>query len=1220
MKILKIKLKNLNSLKGTHELDFTNAPLQDCGLFVITGNTGAGKSTILDAITLALFGRVPRFESRTAEEVLTHGMKECYAEVTFASQGKQYSSRWSIQKNSKGNLKRAHREIADAQTNKILAKGTRDANRLIPKLLQGLEFEHFVRSVMLAQGDFVAFLKGTEDRSQILERLTNSERYSQLSKAAHLRHKEAETALEREKNRIEEVQLLTDEDVENIQNELEEAEKNVKHIAKDNKQLQDQLQAIEQIEKWQAQKEKLQQSLQEISEKQKALTKDFERLAQHQKAQPFEQDWQKIQQLQKEATNTNKSLEEVATTLEEKQSRLNQLEEQKEDLQQTLQKAKEAYADFQEIYDQVLQLDTTIDATQQTTQQTASEKKTFEKKLEKEKKTAQTLKAAQQEIQKNQEKISAWLEEHQRFESLTKNETIATLEHLSNNLHNYEKELNKDQEKKAAFVQTIDKSQKSIRSLKKKKEKAQKALEKTEATYQALCKDNQLHTEASHQDRLNYLNKKNKDSEKLLESLDELQKIATQKTVLHEEISQTNEELEILHVALYETDWQYIELEKIVKKKRKEKSYYQGTLDEQKQKKSLSSLRGSLDEGQECPLCFATEHPFRSMDNVDIDFAIKQAEKDVQKAEKACTNAEKDLQELSSDQRLIIQKTQQLQNQQAADLKQLTELEAQVQQITKDRNYLSVLQILHDEHQLAEEISSIKTQKKKSEELKDTLQKEYNHLLSQQKEVDSTHKRLEDAQEYLQNYQKELEELTQDIKQHQQNSKAAKEKIQQTLQPFELDGSLNEQVKQLKSIKLNFQKKQTSWEDNRSSIKELSIQLTHATEQIEEVSQDITTKEEKLATLTAALKELKQKRFELLGDQQLSTVNTQHKNTIKTIEKQVADNDKKGQALKASKNKLEGQQAESKKRQQKLTQTIAQEKPKLLEALQEVDITSFQQLQELLLPKEEVTQIKEQKNTLEEKQRLYQQQKKEVSQQLEAAQEVDISQKQSIADKLEVGQEQQQQINQTIGGLSERLKQQAVQKKKHQALLQKIEKLHQEERKWYRLRSIIGSANGKKFRLFAQSITLRKLIQLANKHLSYFLNGRYFLQKRQVDYSDSKPTEFLEIDIVDTFQANNKRPLKTLSGGESFLASLALALGLADMAGNNTSIESLFIDEGFGTLDADTLKVAIKALQSLQATGKTIGVISHVEQLKNNIDTQVQVIKQGGGFSTIDVV
>ena len=178
-------------------------------------------------------------------------------------------------------------------------------------------------------------------------------------------------------------------------------------------------------------------------------------------------------------------------------------------------------------------------------------------------------------------------------------------------------------------------------------------------------------------------------------------------------------------------------------------------------------------------------------------------------------------------------------------------------------------------------------------------------------------------------------------------------------------------------------------------------------------------------------------------------------------------------------------------------------------------------------------------------------------------------------------------------------------------LLRQIDLQRNTYNRWMALYDLIGSSDGKKFRVFAQGLTLQKLVQLANAHLEN-LFGRYLIIKR--------PGEDLELDIVDTYQADNIRSMHTLSGGESFLVSLALALGLSDLAGKNANIKSLFIDEGFGTLDEQALDLALNTLENLQAKGKTIGIISHVKELKERISTQVKVVKRGGGISHVEVV
>ncbi|MBL0721677.1 MAG: nuclease sbcCD [Sulfurovum sp.] len=160
------------------------------------------------------------------------------------------------------------------------------------------------------------------------------------------------------------------------------------------------------------------------------------------------------------------------------------------------------------------------------------------------------------------------------------------------------------------------------------------------------------------------------------------------------------------------------------------------------------------------------------------------------------------------------------------------------------------------------------------------------------------------------------------------------------------------------------------------------------------------------------------------------------------------------------------------------------------------------------------------------------------------------------------------------------------------------------------MQELIGSSNGAKFAKFAQGITLDQLIELANHHLR-ILNQRYILIRSKED------RDLLEISIIDTFQADSIRSVSTLSGGESFIVSLSLALGLSELASQKISIDSLFLDEGFGTLDEENLDMALNALNRLQSQGKMVGVISHIEALKERIPLQIRVIANGDGTSKV---
>jgi exonuclease SbcC len=161
------------------------------------------------------------------------------------------------------------------------------------------------------------------------------------------------------------------------------------------------------------------------------------------------------------------------------------------------------------------------------------------------------------------------------------------------------------------------------------------------------------------------------------------------------------------------------------------------------------------------------------------------------------------------------------------------------------------------------------------------------------------------------------------------------------------------------------------------------------------------------------------------------------------------------------------------------------------------------------------------------------------------------------------------------------------------------------------MRELIGSHDGKKFRIFAQGLTLEVLLDHANQHL-LALAPRYRLERA--------PGHDLDIQVLDRDMGDEVRSVHSLSGGESFLASLALALGLASLAADTTRIDSLFIDEGFGSLDPDTLDLALSALDALQAQGRIVGLISHVPALVERIGVQVRVEREGGGRSRVRVL
>ena len=183
MKILNINLKNLNSLRGEWHIDLLNSSYVADEIFVITGPTGAGKTTIFDAICLALYSQTPRLNRITgsSNEIMSKHAKDCYAEVIFEANGKKYKSLWKQQRDSKGKLQGIKHLISDLDSSSIISEAAKEIPGIV-EAITGMDFKRFTQAVMLEQGKFDAFLKAKEgERSQILETLTGTEIYGTIS-------------------------------------------------------------------------------------------------------------------------------------------------------------------------------------------------------------------------------------------------------------------------------------------------------------------------------------------------------------------------------------------------------------------------------------------------------------------------------------------------------------------------------------------------------------------------------------------------------------------------------------------------------------------------------------------------------------------------------------------------------------------------------------------------------------------------------------------------------------------------------------------------------------------------------------------------------------------------------------------------------------------------------------------------------------------------------
>jgi exonuclease SbcC len=230
MKILSLAFKNINSLVGENYIDFTDPIFANDGIFAITGKTGAGKSSILDAIALALYGKTPRVDvTGNDNPVMTRGEKDCYAEITFEVDGKKWKSAWKQERTRTGNLKPVSRQIADIN-DKIIADQVRTCDTKIVEIV-GLTFEQFTKVVMLAQGSFTAFLQADKnDKGELLEQITGTEIYGEISRKVFERSKNETQKLQNIKLELEQIKVLSQEEKSNLTAEIESLQKDKQQI------------------------------------------------------------------------------------------------------------------------------------------------------------------------------------------------------------------------------------------------------------------------------------------------------------------------------------------------------------------------------------------------------------------------------------------------------------------------------------------------------------------------------------------------------------------------------------------------------------------------------------------------------------------------------------------------------------------------------------------------------------------------------------------------------------------------------------------------------------------------------------------------------------------------------------------------------------------------------------------------------------------------------
>lgn len=271
MKILKLTFQNINSLYGKWTIDFEDPAYTTNGIFVLTGPTGSGKSTVLDAICLSLYGKTPRISSITKDknDVMSHNATECFAELIFEANNVKYRTSWTQSFARTGNLRDYEHEIYDETTGAKLSHSKSDVPKMVAKI-SGLDYEQFKKTVMLAQGEFASFLKANgSKKAEIFEKVTGTKIYSDISREVHERKGKAKKDVEEVEEKLKGVEILSDEDFKVLEQKKAEYQIDLDKVDED-------LERVGAYITWRGEIKKNEEKLENIGSQIESLRKEIE--------------------------------------------------------------------------------------------------------------------------------------------------------------------------------------------------------------------------------------------------------------------------------------------------------------------------------------------------------------------------------------------------------------------------------------------------------------------------------------------------------------------------------------------------------------------------------------------------------------------------------------------------------------------------------------------------------------------------------------------------------------------------------------------------------------------------------------------------------------------------------------------------------------------------------------------------------------------------------
>ncbi|WP_353130934.1 AAA family ATPase [Parapedobacter pyrenivorans] len=1242
MKVLAIRIRNLASLEGTTEIDFTRDPLRSTGIFAITGPTGAGKSTILDALCLALYAKTPRYaqareigieladvqgstiNQSDVRAMLRDGTAEGYAEVDFVGiDGQHYRANWHV--------RRARNRIEGSlqQANTTLKNLTADSDiggrktELLPEItrLVGLNYDQFTRSVLLAQGDFTAFLKADKDqKASLLEKLTGTNIYSALSKKVFERHREEDQQLKFLQQRQEGIAILTIEELAN----LKEQEAT---LAKNLDELNARIDAVVKEIKWHEDLSNHQAHVAQAHQMQQA------RIVEKEQAGDREKYLKQVEQVQSTHTWID-ALRDATDLFVQRQEALTKIQTQGllladrvAEIEATVIEAIEHLAsqtvneeEAKPLLDQAKKLDVQLQATEVEIAAAQQQLDIREAKWEASQKHLLQHRHEAESLAQQIEKLQEWKGKHLNRQPVAENRTrivtklddarmqLEAIETASKTAIRYETAIKEKTTEHTRFTQRSGNLTKEVSEAKRQLEALQREL--------SAHSIEQLHEENK------ALSAMVEDIRSATDAWRQVYKTQQDISVLSEKAVHTQKELADNDAALAAA---VTALQAVTEQRKASAAMLAKAM--LAASENVEALRAGLVDGQPCPVCGSETHRY-----VHGNPQLNQVLDELKKAHDTLEISYND--HLSSHSQLSQSATLFAQTITAIE-RDIQIKHAELRVFMNDWDTLVVSQacsgIAAEEREawLAEQLTHAKAKQ-------DTIARQLEHYQTVQS-------RRETIRQAWQHLQSEHTAMLDELKDSAHILQTLNERL--TLVQSEQSANANRLGQSLNSLQAYFPDELwiANWKSQPDAFLESINTFADEWEQVTEV---LARDRNKLDVLQATITGLQNQEHTLAADAAQSRRDLAGKQAIYQTLSKSRQSIFAGEAVGAIEARLKQrvveaqEQLNSQKQQQERLQTdkaranvtameIEREIARLEKRRGELSgkieqwLTEYNAKQQDTLDRDglqallahPVAWIAEERaalsaiehgitqatSVLDERMRVLAQHKKKQP----SDQSPDVLREQVAA--LQTSRLASQQDHSEIGF---QLKQHEANKRQLGDLLATIQAQATIVENWSKLNEIIGSADGKKFRQVAQEYTLDVLLTYANVHLEV-LSKRYCLQRIP---------NTLGLQVIDQDMGDEVRTVYSLSGGESFLVSLALALGLASLSANRMNVESLFIDEGFGSLDPDTLNIAMDALERLHNQGRKVGVISHVQEMTERIPVQIKVSKLQQGRSGVAVV